>query len=77
MPENCKNLVNWSRRERSPKSKRRTRFQEKTLDRKIRRSEIRYSVASFSITTFRCAVTSLCNFTGTSNSPTDFNGSWS
>src|SRR5580704_4495806 len=28
-----------------------------------------YSVASFSITTFKCAVTSLCNLTGIVNSP--------
>src|SRR5215472_10500175 len=33
------------------------------------------AAASFSITTFRCAVTSLCNFTGTVNSPKVFSGS--
>jgi len=32
---------------------------------------------SFSITTFKCAVTSLCSFTGTVNSPRVFSGSWS
>ncbi len=41
-------------------------------------SLINYSVtASFSITTFRCAVTSLCSFTGTVNSPSVFSGSCS
>ena len=47
--------------------------------RTIRRSTTNdYSAtASFSITTFRCAVTSLCSFTGTVNSPTVFSGSWS
>jgi hypothetical protein len=35
------------------------------------------ATASFSITTFKCAVTSLCNFTGTVNSPRVFNGSCS
>src|SRR6202051_2259144 len=35
------------------------------------------ATASFSMTTFKCAVTSLCSFTGTLNSPTVFSGSWS
>jgi hypothetical protein len=35
------------------------------------------ATASFSITTFKCAVTSLCSFTGTVNSPRVFSGSWS
>jgi hypothetical protein len=35
------------------------------------------AAASFSITTFKCAVTSLCSFTGTVNSPRDFSGSCS
>ena len=40
------------------------------------RETIDYSVAgSFSITTFRCAVTSLCSFTGTVNSPRVLSGS--
>ena len=34
-----------------------------------------YSAASFSITTFKCAVTSLCSFTGTVNSPSVLSGS--
>src|ERR1700747_918654 len=34
-----------------------------------------YSTTSFSMMTFTCAVTSLCSFTGTSNSPTAFRGS--
>src|ERR1700760_1494125 len=33
------------------------------------------ATASFSITTFKCAVTSLCSLTGTLNSPTVFRGS--
>jgi hypothetical protein len=33
------------------------------------------ATASFSITTFKCAVTSLCSFTGTVNSPKVFSGS--
>lgn len=33
------------------------------------------AIASFSITTFKCVVTSLCSFTGTANSPSVFNGS--
>lgn len=33
------------------------------------------ATASFSITTFKCAVTSLCNFTDTVNSPKVFSGS--
>jgi hypothetical protein len=38
----------------------------------------RYSAtASFSIITFKCAVTSLCNFTGMVNSPKVFSGSCS
>src|SRR4029077_11374326 len=37
-----------------------------------------YSAAgSLSITTFKCAVTSLCSLTGTVNSTRVFNGSWS
>src|SRR5579863_5831000 len=35
------------------------------------------ATASFSITTFKCAVTSLCSLTGTVNSPKVFNGSCS
>ena len=35
------------------------------------------AAASFSITTFKCAVTSLCSFTGTVNSPRVLSGSWS
>ena len=35
------------------------------------------ATASFSITTFKCAVTSLCSFTGTVNSPRVFSGSCS
>jgi hypothetical protein len=35
----------------------------------------RYSTASFSITTLRCAVTSLCNLIGTVNSPRALSGS--
>src|SRR3977135_4431620 len=43
-----------------------------------RANAIFYSVAaSFSMTTFRCAVTSLCSFTGMANSPTVFSGSCS
>jgi hypothetical protein len=34
------------------------------------------SAASFSMTTFRWVVTSLCNLIGTANSPTVFSGSW-
>lgn len=33
------------------------------------------ATTSFSITTFKCAVTSLCSFTGTVNSPRVFSGS--
>lgn len=40
------------------------------------RGESYSATASFSITTFRCAVTSLCSFTGTVNSPSVFSGSW-
>jgi hypothetical protein len=35
------------------------------------------TTASFSITTFKCAVTSLCSLTGMVNSPTVFSGSCS
>lgn len=35
------------------------------------------ATASFSMTTFKWAVTSLCSFTGTVNSPRVFSGSWS
>jgi hypothetical protein len=38
------------------------------------RESVDYS-ASFTTCTFTCAVTSLCNFTGTSNSPRCFSGS--
>ena len=34
------------------------------------------ATASFSMTTFRCVVTSLCSLMGTVNSPTVFKGSW-
>lgn len=43
----------------------------------IIRSKLYCSVASFSITTFTCAVTSLCSFTGTVKSPTVFKASCS
>jgi hypothetical protein len=35
------------------------------------------ATASFAITTFKCALTSLCSFTETVNSPRVFSGSWS
>lgn len=38
--------------------------------------QLHSATASFSITTFKCAVTSLCNFTGMVNSPKVFSGSW-